>query len=109
MPKLLDIVEGWSAELGPFTLLLGNGQAADLSGKTVELCLRDKTRTIVEAAAEVRIDDDPVSGRVYVTPGSSDFANARSPYWVHFKVMDGSGRSEFFPHAAADFINVFKA
>lgn len=107
MAKLLEIVEGWTGELGPFTLK-ADGVAVDLTGLTVELVLKDRNGTAVTTTGDTRVHGTPTTGQVYYRPDEDDMTNALSPYTVHWKVTDGSGYSVFFPNGAADTLVVFK-
>jgi hypothetical protein len=107
MAKLLDIVEGWTGELGPFTLK-ADGTAVDLTGMTVELILKDLSGTVVTTSGDTRVHGTPTTGQVYYQPDAADMTSAASPYSVHWKVTDGSGYVVFFPNSAADTIVVFK-
>ena len=107
MAKLLDIVEGWTGELGPFTLK-ADGTAVDLTGMTVELILKDRSGTVVTTSGDTRVHGTPTTGQVYYQPDAADMTSAASPYSVHWKVTDGSGYVVFFPNSAADTIVVFK-
>ena len=106
MAKLLDIVEGWTGELGPFTLK-ADGTAVDLTGLTVALILRDRSGTAVTTAGDTRVHGTPTSGQVYYRPDAADMTAALSPYSAHWQVTDGSGYVVYFPNAAADTIVVF--
>lgn len=107
MAKLLDIVEGWTGEIGPFTLK-ADGTAVDLTGMTVELVLKDRSGTAVTTSGDTRVHGTPTTGQVYYQPDAADMTSAASPYSVHWKVTDGSGYVVFFPNSAADTIVVFK-
>jgi hypothetical protein len=107
MQPLLRIVEGWTAELGPFTLM-ADGVPINLTGLTVELELRPAGSTAyVDTAGNVRVDDDTTTGRVYYKPDAADFVAANSPYAMHWKVTDGDGNVVFFPNVGADLVNVY--
>lgn len=107
MAKLLEIVEGWTGELGPFTLK-ADGVAVDLTGMTVGLVLKKRAGETVSTLGNTRVDDAPNTGRVYYAPDADDMVNALSPYTVHWQVTDGVGKVVFFPNGAADTIVVFK-
>lgn len=107
MAKLLEIVEGWTGELGPFTLK-ADGVAVDLTGMTVALVLKDKDGAAVDTTGDTRVSGTPTSGKVYYAPGAADMTNAASPYTVHWSVTDAFGKVVFFPNGAADTIVVFK-
>lgn len=107
MAKLLEIVEGWTGELGPFTLK-ADGVAVDLTGMTVALILKDRSGAQVITTGDTRVDGTPSTGQVYYRPDADDMSNALSPYTVHWQVTDGSGYVVFFPNGAADTIVVFR-
>lgn len=106
MAKLLDVVEGWTDELGPFTLK-ADGVAVDLTGMTVALVLTDVLGATVTIAGSTRVDSDPTTGKVYYQPTAADLTNALQPYKLRWRVTDGAD-VVFFPNAAADTIAVFK-
>jgi hypothetical protein len=108
MAKLLDLVEGWTDELGPFTLL-ADGVAVDLTGLDIVPVLTDAFRAAVPIPSDrVRVADDATTGQVYLTPADGELLNARSPYRLRWQVTDGDGRRVYFPNADADEIRVFK-
>lgn len=107
MAKLLDVVEGWTDELGPFTLK-ADGAAVNLTGLTIEPILKDKNGDQVTIeASQYRIDGTPTTGKVYFTPATGDLLNSLQPYKLRWKVTDGSD-VVYFPNAAADTINVHR-
>jgi hypothetical protein len=105
---LVEIVEGWTDEIGPFTLK-ADDVAVDLTGLTVELIIRSKNGALVETTSDARVDDDPTTGQVYWTPDAADLSYADSPYAIRWKVTDGDGNVVFFPSGAADHIKVYRA
>jgi hypothetical protein len=104
---LVEIVEGWTDEIGPFTPK-ADDVAVDLTGLTVELILRSKTGALVETTSDARVDDDPTTGKVYWTPDAADLSAAQSPYTLRWKVTDDSG-VVFFPNGRADELVVHRA
>ena len=107
MAKLLDVVEGWTDELGPFTLK-ADGVAVDLTGMDEELILRDKDGALVTVAGTTRIDGTPTTGKVYFKPAAGDLLNSKSPYKLHWKITDGAGDVVFFPNGAPDSLVVYR-
>ncbi len=107
MAKLLEIVEEWTGELGPFTLK-ADGVAVDLTGLTVELVLTSRNGDAVVTTGDTRISGTPTTGQVYYRPDVDDMTAALSPYTLHWKVTDGSGYTVYFPNGAADTVAVFK-
>lgn len=107
MAKLLEIVEGWTDELGPFTLK-ADGAAVDLTGMTEELIVRDRNGALVTLAGTTRISDTPTTGQVYYQPDAADLPNSAQPYSLHWKITDGDGNVVFFPNGAPDTITVFR-
>mgnify|MGYP001324403865 CR=1 FL=1 len=105
MATLLTITEGWTQELGPFTLEIDD-VAVDLTGWTVALILREKNGTQV-ASPDTRVDNDPTTGDVYWTPDGTEAA-AESPYSLHWQVTDGDGKVVYFPNTMADKVIVVK-
>lgn len=102
MALLFTLTEGWTKELGPFTIRL-NGAPLDLTGLTVELMLRPLlTETYSTTAGEVRVDTDQVGmgkGQVYWKPDAADIKRAYSPYSVRWKLTDGQGNSIYVPNS----------
>jgi hypothetical protein len=101
--KLLDVVEGWTEELGPFALL-ADGVAIDPTPYTVTLLLRDRFGAAVTTTSKTRT----ATAGAYFTPAAGDLLAAKSPYHLHWKVVDGSGAVVFFPDAEADRIVVHR-
>jgi len=110
MSLLLEITEGWTAELGPFVLAV-DGVVQPLGGMTVELFARpEEGSAYIETSGDVRIDADPSTGKVYFKPDATDFRGAQGgkSYALHWKVTDGLGDVVFFPNGAPDTILVHK-
>jgi hypothetical protein len=89
-------------KIGPFILTVA-GAKLDLTGKTVELVLRDNTGAIVDTAAKVLVDADQAAntGHLYWTPADGDVDDTRSPYLLHVKVTIGDDPPLFFPSGPA--------
>lgn len=105
MTPLTEIVEGWTGAL-PFTLL-ADDSPIDLSGMTVYIVLKDaRGTTIKDSTAGVSVTGS-TAGQVSYTPSSSDFAAARMPYRIRFRVKDGSSGVIYHPNGAEDLISVF--
>lgn len=105
MSVLLNIVEGWSTELGPFGLKI-DGAALDLTGKTVVLYVRAQGGSAKAVpGAQVRIGN-ATAGELFWQPLATDFKATGSPYGVHWKVIDSDGHAVFFPNGAPDTITV---
>jgi hypothetical protein len=108
MAQLLDITEGWTGELGPFTLLL-DGAAQNLTGMTVVAKIRpEASSSYVDLDGDVRVDSDATTGKVYLNFDADDLEAASSPYTLHFQVTDGNGKVVFFPNGKADTIRVHR-
>lgn len=113
MSVTIQITEGWTQEVGPFTLL-ANGNPVDLTDATaVVLQLRDVLTpgTFVDTVDDVRIDDDPTTGKVYFKPDSDDLVAARAPYskfQLRWKVTI-DGEDAFFPSGEPDYLLIWKA
>lgn len=109
---LFEIVDGWSEEIGPFTLR-GNGAPVNLSGMDVSLIIRSvKTGALITTTDRTRVDADQTTntGHVFYTPEEADFAERAtlgSYYTFRWKVIDGAGDIVFFPNGEADVIRVF--
>ena len=104
MAELAAIVEGWTGEIGPFTLL-ADDVAFDLTGLQVDLILKDARGDAVTTTGNTRIDASPATGQVYYKPDAGDFSTARQPYSVRWKVT-GSDGVVFFPSDDPDTIVV---
>ena len=104
--KLLDVVEGWTGELGPFTLKV-DGVPIDLNGIDVALQLRPQARPglFVDAEGDVRVDL-LASGQVYYKPDAADLRAADSPYTIRWKLTDGADDVIYVPSGEADTIVV---
>lgn len=108
--RLVDIVEGWTAELGPFTLLSA-GAAVDLTGLDVTLILTDVTGTPVsidDSQVRIATDQSADRGKVYFTPAEGQLVHALSPYAMRWEVIDGAGKVAYWPNTEADQLVVNK-
>lgn len=108
MSLLCTVTEGWTQELGPFTLLV-DGVPLDLTGMTVALILRNVQGRLSTVTGDTRIDAAPTTGKVYYKPDAVDLLAKKGPYTLHWKVTDGAGDVVFFPNGAADTIAVIQA
>lgn len=103
MTTLFTITQGWTAQLGPFTLRL-NGSPLDLSSMTVNLKLRSSANSaFVDTVGDVSVDADQAGagrGRVYYKPDPEDFNALHSPYFCRFEVIDTAGNVVYFPEGA---------
>lgn len=107
--KLFDHVENWTKERGPFTLRFGADAApSDLTGKTITAVIRDKDGAYVTTGFEVRVDDDPTTGQVYLTFEDGALENALTPYRLRFKGVDGAGDVVDWPDDGAYRVDVHK-
>jgi len=110
MAKILDVVEGWTQELGPF-MLRADGSPITLTGLTVTLILRghgDTEETEIPSG-QIRVADqgtDP--GEAYFTPVAGDLVNASSPYTIRWRLTDGNGDHAYVPNGPADTITVYR-
>lgn len=101
---LLEVVEGWTGAL-PFTLN-EDGEAADLTSKTVSIILKDVYGTyIADTTAGISITGT-TSGQLEYSPSSGAFVAAATPYRIRFQTVNGSGKVEFFPNEDEDVIKV---
>lgn len=98
-----DLVEG---ETKPVDVTCYDGEgttrtAANLTGLTITLQLRDRTGALVatagEAAALVAAD-----GTVRYSPAATDLKAANSPYAARIKVTDGNNDDAYYPNGEAD-------
>jgi len=109
MATTINLVAGWTAELPAFTLR-ANGTPLDLTGFTAaQIVAKIKeartTGAYVDMSNNVRLDDDPVTGKVYLKPDAADFVAGKT-YDLRFQVTDGAGNVEFFPNATPNRIVV---
>ncbi len=95
--KLFETVEGWTQELGPFTLRFGaSATASDLTGADITAIIRNAENAYVEAGFEVRVDADPTTGKVYLS--ITDYTNLPTgTYHIRFKGVDGDDKVVFWP------------
>lgn len=109
MAVVLRLTEGWTKEIGPFTLKIDGVGFPLAPGVVATLVLKGKGRAASDTAGDVRADSDQATypGRVWWKPDASDMVAAYSPYTVHWKVTDVAGDVAFFPHGEADEIEVF--
>lgn len=116
---LFEVTEGWTQELGPFTLKAGADveslAAVALTGFTVALILRDDQGTLITVAGTVRIATDQIAekGNVYFTPDAADFTWRAGgflgqDFQMHWKVIDGAAKVVYFPNGEPDVIRVFR-
>jgi hypothetical protein len=110
MAVLYTIVEGWTQELGPFTLRK-DGVAINLLNITVDLILEPShslepiTFTgVVRKADQTQVGNH---GQMFFKPAASDLLNKDSPYLVRWKLTDASG-VVFAPSGEQDQIIVNK-
>jgi hypothetical protein len=111
MALLVTIVEGWTDELGPFTLRK-NGQPINLTDITVTLRLRPVQGTVYsDTVGDVRVEADQTTkpGQVYFKPDANDFSARKSPYSVRWQLVDASNNTRYIPNSKApDTIEVVK-
>lgn len=113
---LVEITEGWTGVLGPFTLRV-DGTPLNLSGFTVALKLRNALGVAVTPGGTVTVNPDQTSfpGQVSYAPHANDFAFVTgvlgpiSAYHFHWQVTDGNSRVIYFPSGAPDVIGVYRA
>lgn len=113
MSLLVKITEGWSQEIGPFTLR-AQGDPVDLTGMTVALIVRSAATFKIVNSGRVRVASNQTTnpGQVFWRPEPSDFDtnDVDGPlYTFHWKVTDSAGRVVFFPNGDADTIRVAKS
>ena len=103
MSTLLTVVEGWTQELGPFTLKVDDVALA-LTGYTVSLVIKGRSGSQISSPS-TRVhgtQSGATTGYVYYTPSDGELVASESPYSMHWKVIDGSSKVVFFPNTAAD-------
>ena len=100
--KLLEITEGWSAEIGPIQAL-SDGVGFALTDYTCTAIVTDSARATVASAATVRKHSDQTTypGYWYFTPDPTKWLTTGSPYYIHLKLVDGSSKVAFFPNGEA--------
>lgn len=112
---LLEIVEGWGAEIGPFTLRRdatagSSGDPFELPG-AVDLIIVGNNGVAVDTADWVRVADDQSTtgkGQIYFTPVPDDLVAANSPYTIRWRVPGAPDQQPVFvPSGAADVMIVF--
>jgi hypothetical protein len=116
MSALFAITEGWTGQLGPFTLKV-DGVPLNLDGLTVTLSLRNASGAVVTPGGTVTKAPNQTThpGQLYYKPVAGDFTFASGlygpvqTYKMHWKVADGSGNVIYFPSGAPDDIEVHRA
>jgi hypothetical protein len=100
--KLIGRFVVGETKIGPFILTVA-GAKLDLTGKTVELVLRDNAGSIVDTTDKVLVDADQTAntGHLYWTPATDDVSHEKSPYLLHVKVTTGDDPPLFFPSGPA--------
>lgn len=111
---LLAISAGWTDTLPPFTLKL-NGVPVVLTGKTVNLMLRNASGTLITPGGTITIlNQDDFPGQLTYTPHANDFqfeANRYTlaqTYQIRWKVTDSNGKVVTFPNGQPDEISVYR-
>lgn len=102
---LTEIVEGWTGAL-PFTLE-ADDSPIDLTGLTVYIVLKDARGTVVKDSTAGISITGTTAGQVEYAPSSSEFASARSPYRIRFRVKDASFKVIYHPNGTEELITVF--
>ena len=98
MPKLMELVEGWTKQLS-FTLKIG-GNPVNLDGYDVVLQLSGPDGLAFDYAGPTSVDEDQAGagmGKVYYTPDAADLQASLSPLYVRWKVT-GSDGVVYFPN-----------
>lgn len=116
MSVLDQVVEGWTALLGPYTIRL-NGLPYDLTGYTVSLILHNAAGQEVIAGGSLIIDPDQLTnkGKVTYAPVADDFQLVSyrytfvQNYQVHFRLVDSLGKVAFAPNGEGYVIEVARA
>lgn len=112
---LLDIVEGWTQTIGPFTLKV-NGAPINLTGFTITLSMHRASGAVVVPGGVITLLNQGTNpGQLTYTPVASDFIyednqyTIEQPYQLHWKVVDGASKVVYFPSGAPAIINVWRA
>jgi hypothetical protein len=100
-----EYTEGWTAPIEH--TLEHDGETFNAATMTPSLTLRDKDGNAVTFTGTVSWADASVS-LIRFSPASTDFVNAKSPYKLHWKVTDGSGKIAFYPQGGPILITVYK-
>lgn len=116
MTPLLTIVEGWTEQLGPFTLL-NDGAPLVLDGLTVSVILRSLaagSSSKAGAGVVTKLDQALYPGQVTYAPAATDFTMSETlvleqPYLLHWKVIDADGKIAYWPNGLGDEILVCRA
>lgn len=75
--------------------------AADLTGLTIALLLRDRVGGLVPTAGNVAALV-AADGTIRYSPALGDLKADNSPYAARIKVTDGNGDDAFYPNGEAD-------
>ena len=114
MSILMEVVEGWTGVLGPFTLRVDT-VPLNLTSYTVTLVLRDNDGTLITVGGTVtKLDQVAYPGQVTFTPAAGDFVyvprfTKNTIYQMHWKVVDAGGKVVYFPHDDSVEVAVYRA
>lgn len=95
----LSIVEGWTDRIS--YQLYADGAAPNLTGMSAVLLLYTNSKGAFPYSGTSGILSAS-SGTVYFDPAISDLLANNSPYFVRWRVTDGSGKVSYFPNSEAE-------
>jgi hypothetical protein len=99
-----EYTEGWTAPIEH--TLEHDGATFNASGITPSLTLKDKDGNAITFTGTVTWADSSVS-RIRYSPAAGDLVASKSPYKLHWKVTDGSGKIAFYPQGAPIMLTVY--
>lgn len=114
MSVILSIVNGWTGTLGPFTLALDE-VPVNLTGFEVTLVLRNAAGILITTSGVVTLSNQGMyPGELTYAPAAGDFVfvsghNVYTLYQLHWKVVDGAGKTVFFPNDNSAEVAVYRA
>lgn len=100
----LEIAAGWTAPI-LFALRINGVMATSFSTQdSAELILRRPEGERVATSGDVALlaCSTSTAYNCTYTPGDRDLTESQTPYLARFKVTDGAGRVQYFPHGTAD-------
>lgn len=99
-----NFVEGWTERI--LETLEASPDAStplapiSLAGLTVEIVLRDCNEALIDVSGQSGKVTE-TGALVYFDPEPTDLLASSSPYYVRWKITDGTGKVAFFPNLAA--------
>lgn len=100
-----EYTQGWTAAIEH---TLQHDQATfNAAGMTPAVTLRDKNGNAIVPTGAVSWANAAVS-RIRYSPAVGDLVASKSPYRLHWKVTDGSGKIAFYPQGEPIVLTVYE-